>query len=714
MTFTILGMPVSFAVLKRENMKLKKFPFVWCMASTLLLTQACNKMQTPDPAPSPTLSRAVTTGLPPSAGSGAIVSIYRTGLAALLAGDGTPGLVNSSGQFARFKYPSGTATDRDGNVFVADQLNHVIRKIDRFGQATTYAGTGKAGADNGALTTASFNGPCGIAIDKITGIIYVADFNNDRIRTISGGVVNTLAGGFKGDVEGWGTSAKFNGPSAVALDNSGFLIVADQNNNCIKRIAGMYVTKLSGGTINTPGYVDGSRTTSRFNGPSCLTVGPDGGVYVGDGNNKVVRRVDFTGNTTTYVYANNNMGVPSGLAMDSSQTLYVTSYTNHAVYQKLPNGASGRLVGSGIPGYAVGIGDIAQFNSPVGAALDNHGNLFVSDRLGHRVRQIELEAYGQVKTWLGDGKQGLVDKQGMQAEFYNPAAIATDKDGNEYIADAGNHVIRKVSLFGFVSTLAGSTKGFKDSDNGALAQFNTPTGVAVDGQGNVYVADCNNHRIRKITPSGAVTTVAGQTTRGSRNGAASQALFDYPLGIGIDLNGNLFIAGGNENRIRKIATDGTVSTVAGTGISGNADGGPGVAQFHTPAALSIDRNGTIFVADRDNNSIRTVSQSGQVATFAGSTRGFLNAQGKAAQFNMPTGVVVDAADIVYVADRGNNRIRRISRGGVVTTQAGSGNSTLTNGGGFFSGFNMPFGIGMNIYGNLLICDWGNNCVRILE
>jgi sugar lactone lactonase YvrE len=671
-------------------------------------------MEAPGPTISPTTVRAAANAVPPGAGAGTIVSISRIALATSLAGDGTRGYVNALGPFARFNSPAGNACDRDGNVYVVESINNVIRKIDRTGLVTTYAGSGAQGHNDGPAATATFAYPQDIAIDRVSGTMYVADTYNNCIRQISpGGTVSTLAGGIQGDAEGWGTSAKFWTPTSLAIDAGNNIYVADEGNNCIKKVTGVgFVTKLAGGTRNTSGYVDGTGANARFSGPYTITAGPDGLVYVTDFN-RAIRRIDYTGNTSTLARSETALGLTVGLVMDSTNTLFIADNPTHNVYTLSPNGKFSLLAGNGTSGFAIGIGALAQFREPWGAALDDFENLYISDYDDCRIRKLEMTSFGKVSTLAGNGTQGVVNGAATAAEFYNPSAIAADAAGNTYVADANNHLIRKITPAGIVSTLAGSIKGFQDG-TGAGAKFNTPTGLTVDAQGNLYVADCNNHRIRKITPSGVVTTVAGQTTRGSKDGPAAQALFDYPLGIAADANGNLFIAGGNENRIREISVGGQVSTIAGTGVAGNADGGAGVAQFRVPAALSIRKDGSIMVADRDNHRIRWVSLNGQVSTFAGSTPGFLNAQGRSAQFNSPTGIVVDAAGMVYVADRGNNRIRKISPRGVVYTQAGSGNGTYSDDDGYFAGFKLPFGIAMDKDGRLLIADWGNNRIRVIQ
>ncbi|MFT6289570.1 MAG: streptogramin lyase, partial [Ilumatobacter sp.] len=316
---------------------------------------------------------------------------------------GSTGEDNANGISASFNYPVGVAVDGSGNVYVADQFNHLIRKISPTGDVTTLAGTaGSTGANNANGTSASFNYPTGVAVDG-SGHVYVADSSNHLIRKISpSGVVTTLAGdaGNSGAVDGNGTSASFNKPFGVAVDGSGYVYVADQDNHLIRKIspAGV-VTTLAG---------DGSFGEDNANGIS------------------------------------------------------------------------------------------ASFNNPVGVAVDGSGNVYVADQSNHLIRKISPT--GDVTTLAGTaGNSGEDNANGTSASFSYPSGVAVDGSGNVYVADYGNHLIRKISPSGDVTTLAGTAgNSGAVNANGISASFSTPFGVAIDGSGNVYVADYSNHLIRKI------------------------------------------------------------------------------------------------------------------------------------------------------------------------------------------------------------------------
>jgi VCBS repeat-containing protein len=273
---------------------------------------------------------------------------------------------------------------------------------------------------------------------------------------------------------------------------------------------------------------------------------------------------------------------------------------------------------------------------------------------------IGVTVYG-VTTLAGSGTAGFNDGTGMGAQFNLPVGVAVDSSGNVYVADSSNHRIRKIDSDGVVSTLAGSGTAGSVDGTGTAAQFNSPWGVAVDSSGNVYVVDRVNFNIRKITPGGVVTTLAGYANRkGKDDGTGTEALFDAPTGAAVDSSGNVYVADTLNHNIRKITPAGVVSTFAGSGTAGSADGTGTAAQFHYPCGVAVDSSGNVYVADMENHNIRKITPAGVVSTFAGSgTSGYGDGTSTAAQFNNPTGVAVDSAGNVYVADSKNYRIRKI-------------------------------------------------------
>jgi sugar lactone lactonase YvrE len=315
------------------------------------------------------------------------------------------------------------------------------------------------------------------------------------------------------------------------------------------------------------------------------------------------------------------------------------------------------LAGSGAAGFVNATGTAAKFNSPIGVAVDAAGNVYVGDQGNNMIRKIT--ATGVVSTFAGSVTSGYANGIGTSAKFFNPMGLAVDLSGNVYVADNNNHRIRKITPAGVVTNLAGSgVAGFADG-TGTAAQFSRPNGITVDASGNVYVGDSANNRIRKITPSGVVTTFAGSGAQGYADGTAISAQFYGPTGLFVDATGNVYVADNRNNRIRKITPSGVVTTLAGSGVQGYADGNGTSAQFFAPMGVAVDGSGNVYVADNLNNRIRKITPLGVVSTFAGSVWGSINGSVTAAQFNAPMGIAISTSGNIYVADRWNESIRKI-------------------------------------------------------
>ena len=324
---------------------------------------------------------------------------------------------------------------------------------------------------------------------------------------------------------------------------------------------------------------------------------------------------------------------------------------------------------------------------------------------------------GNVTTLAGNGTRGFADGPGNTAQFNNPYGVAFAPNGNIYVADTYNQRIRVTNpTTGQVTTLAGTgTEGFADGP-GTNARFNYPTGVAVAPNGNIYVADQGNQRIRAINPTtGQVTTLAGTGTPGFADGPGNTAQFDYPTGVAVAPNGTVYVADQENQRIRAInPTTGQVTTLAGTGTEGFADGPGTNAQFNNPYGVAVAPNGTVYVADQENQRIRAINPTtGQVTTLAGSSAGFADGPGNTAQFLYPQGVAVAPNGTVYVGDTGNNRIRAINpTTGRVTTLAGS-TAGFADGTGTNAQFNFPYGVAVAPNGTIYVADWFNHRIRTI-
>jgi sugar lactone lactonase YvrE len=346
-----------------------------------------------------------------------------------------------------------------------------------------------------------------------------------------------------------------------------------------------------------------------------LIVDTKGEIWIADTGNRLIRtlgtqaqmRTSAGGKTEGSVDGPLNealFNTPSGLAFDGQGNLFVADEDNHAIRKITPNGDVSTVAGTGVPGFLDGPGKTALFDSPHCVAVNSQGAVFVSDRDNHRIRKID--AQGDVTTFAGQAIAGLADGMGGIAKFSAPYGLVFDKQDNLYVADSDNHVIRKIDPQGNVVTFAGTgSRGYQDGPS-ATARFDTPYGLAFDGTGNLYVADYGNHRIRKIDPQGVISTVAGTGNNGYSDGAALQAEFDRPTSIVLDPQGNLFIVDQNNERIRQLDTTGKVTTLAGTGTAGFQDGPLNQAQFDEPFGITIDAKGTLYIGDRENYSIRRI------------------------------------------------------------------------------------------------------------
>lgn len=310
--------------------------------------------------------------------------------------------------------------------------------------------------------------------------------------------------------------------------------------------------------------------------------------------------------------------------------------------------------GDGTSGTTDATGTAARFSAPQGIARDSVGNLFVTDQNSHRIRKINTAG---VVTTLAGSMQGFSDGAGTVALFKAPQSIVIDSAGNLFVTDQGNHRIRKIDTAGVVTTVAGNTQGFSDA-TGTAALFDNPQGITLDSEGNLFVSDTGNNCVRKINTAGVVTTIAGGL-QGSADGVGTLAQFMAPQGLTLDSAGNLLVADLDNHRIRKINTAGVVTTIVG-GLQGSADGIGSAAQFSNPRGVTIDTAGILYVIDTINHHIRRMDTDGTVITIAGSNLGFSDGVGTAAWFNMPMRAVVDSAGILYIVDSSNHRIRKLA------------------------------------------------------
>jgi len=331
--------------------------------------------------------------------------------------------------------------------------------------------------------------------------------------------------------------------------------------------------------------------------------------------------------------------------------------------------------------------------------------------------KVPHEIYGNTNTYAGTGVGGLQNGMTNKSRLNHPSKLVFDRLGNLYVSEEGNNTIRKISADGIVSTFAGSGKEGKENHvNGLMASFHGPSGMVFDKAGNLYIADIYNHQIRKIDSKGSVTVFAGNGKQGFVNAAtALNASFAFPVDIAMDSEGNVLVVDEGNHAIRKISSAGVVSTYAGTGFAGAQDDMNGLkASFNQPNGIAVDKKGNVFVADQLNHRIRKISVTGEVSTIAGSgiAGSADNPVGLLANFNHPRTIAIDRLGNLFVGDVANNKIRKISEVGVVTTLAGTGAAGSRDDSlGMRAGFYFPNGLTIDESGNLYVADQLNNKIR---
>jgi len=533
---------------------------------------------------------------------------------------------------------------------------------------TTLAGAAVIGSNDGPAGVARFNFPMGIAADS-AGNSYVADTENNTIRKISpAGVVSTLAGnaGYSidphqgdGQGNGNGSAARFSHPAGVVVDATGNVFVAGGGDNAIRKIT-------PGGVVTT---VAGGGSTSSFNGPQAITLDAAGNLYVADSQNFAIKKITPAGVVTTLAGGSSGTSdgngsaaqfdLPRGIAVDSAGTVYVADTFGATIRKISPTGDVTTFAGTArTRGYADGAGTAALFNYPRGLAIDLAGNLYVADSGNCIIRKITPS--GVVSTVAGASlNSGHADGIGT-ARFFEPAAVALDPAGNLLVADHLDQAIRRITPSGVVSTIAGlSPFQYVGSNGGAGvdARFNQPIAVAAAPTGDLYVADAQNHTIRKIAPNGFVVTLAGLAGEpGYLDGNGATARFNNPNALATDAAGNIYVADNGNAVVRKITPDGTVTSVAGrAGFRGALDGPAGTAALGDMVGIAVRPNGNLVVSEQQ--AVREITPDGAIRSLS------VTSVALEPKFG---GIAVDSADNIYLLDRENGQIIRIAPSGSVT------------------------------------------------
>ena len=619
-----------------------------------------------------------------------IRKVDAAGVISTVAGSGRDGYSGDGGPAVRAQLaePWGAAVDGKGNLYIADTGNNRIRKVDAAGVISTIAGSGEwgYGGDGGPALRARLAGPLSAAADGM-GNLYIADKSNNRIRKVdAAGAISTVAGtgerGYGGD-GGPALRAQLAEPWGAAVDGMGNLYIADKGNNRIRKVdaAGVISTVAGSGGWGYGGD-GGPALQARFLAPSGVAADAAGNLYIADTGNNRIRKVDAAGVISTVAgtgkqgYGGDGgaavraqLAFPLGAAADGAGNLYIVDAGNNRIRKVDAAGAISTVAGTGDVGDG-GPAVRAWLGFPGSVTADGAGNLYIADTFNERIRKVD--AAGVISTVAGSGERGYVGDGGpaAQARLASPLSAAADGAGNLYFVDAGNHCVRKVDAAGAVSTVAGSGRYGYGGDGGPAvrAQLALPRGAALDDAGNLYIADTENHRVRKVDAAGAISTVAGTGKQGysGDGGAAVRAQLAFPWGVAADGAGNLYIADRNNHRIRKVDAAGAISTVAGSGQWGyGGDGGAAVrAQLAFPYNVAADEAGSLYIADTWNDRIRKVDAAGVISTIAGTGEMGYSGDGGAAvraRLSYPADVAVDRAGNLYVADSGNNSIRRLRR-----------------------------------------------------
>jgi sugar lactone lactonase YvrE len=567
--------------------------------------------------------------------SGQNVNIIHT-----VAGGGT---VNSSPLLADIPGPTSLVEDKNGNLYVAAPYSQYIFEVSG-GNVTQFAGVGYI-ADRykpGKATDEPLWNPYGLAVDKL-GNIYIADTGNNRIRKVdTSGNIIVFAGTSKpcyfqgrcGDGK-LAVDAKLNNPQGVAVDSAGNVYIADTGDNRIR------VVKTNGNIYQFAG---------SSNVPACTSpTSPcgDGGPAISAGLNAPIA-VELDGKGSIYI------------ADSGDNRVRVVTLKTHIISAFAGNGTTCTATGKcGDGGSAVA----ASMGPPRGVVPDTLGNVYIADARDNRIRIVTA---GTINTFAGTGVHGYQGDGGSptSAQLAGPNGVFADSHGHVFICDTGNQVVREVTA-GVIGTILGGGNG-GDGGSPVSAQLANPTGVAVDSSNNYYIADTINNRIRWVSGN-AIQTLAGTGLNGysGDGGPAISAQLNAPLGMAVDGSGNVYIADTNNKVIREVSS-GTINAFAGTGapcipttgLCG--DGGPAVsAKLTSPSSVAVDALGNVFIADPSTQRVREVS-GGTITTFAGTgTAGYSGDHGpaSAAELSNPGGVAVDAFKNVYIADAGNNVIR---------------------------------------------------------
>ena len=639
--------------------------------------------------------------------------------------------------------PSGLTFDDDGNLYITEFSRFVVWRLDASGTVTRVAGNGGSipGAP-GMLATETPLGDLGGAVIDHAGRLHVAGLGRVNIVDEEG-VLRVEVGAGRPGIAGDGgpaNQAQVGRVTGLAVGPENELYIADGYRVRMVDSTGMISTVA--GRAWPPGYGGdgGPAVDAQLGWVFGLAVDSAGNLFIADSTNFRVRMVDTAGMITTVAGSGVSgftgdggpateaqLGTVAGLAVDDAGNIYISDLEHHRVRKIDPSGTISTVAGSGLGGYNGDniLATEATLLHPRGVAVDPSGNLYIGDAYNHRVRRVDQ--MGMITTVAGIGQWEEVGDGGpaLEADLRSPSTVAVDAFDNVYIADGLNSRIRKVDTEGTITTVAGTGAwGFDGDGVPALeALFTVPTGVAVDGYGNLYITSNEDNRVRRVNAVGVVTTVAGarEPGFGGDGGPATRAQFQTPTGLATDTRGNLYIADTDNHRVRMVNSVGVITTVAGTGEFGaGGDGGPAtMATVEFPVSVAVDAFGNLYIG-QGPGVVRKVDPAGVITTVAGQygAFGFGGDGGPAvsARLTVPEGLAVDMFGNLYIADVANHVVRRVDPMGMIATVAGSGESGTGGDGGpaLDVPLTSPGGVATDSRGNVYIAETWDHKVRKLS
>ncbi|OJJ17694.1 hypothetical protein BKI52_27925 [marine bacterium AO1-C] len=635
---------------------------------------------------------------------------------------------------AALSTPRGVAKDASGNIYIAEIGSDRVRKVATDGTITTLAGIGiqNSTGDGGLAINAALSNPTAVAIGP-NGNVYIADQGNNRIRMVhvNTGIITTVAGGGSslGD-GGLATAARLNGPEDIAFDSQGNLYIADKDHHRIRKV------NASDGIISTvagmgsSGYLGdgGLATAARLHRPTGVAFDQNDNLYIADFSNNAVRKVNASDGIISTVAGNGSFGNVTDGNLATSGGLFevrrITVDNNNDFYFSTGFSVRKVTVTTGI----IGTVSITSLNSPYAITFDSNGDFFVASQNNRYVLKV-ASATGPTTIVAGNGLSSYAagtrgdGGKAANALLASPRGMTRDAQGNLFLVNYDGHSVRKISATdSVITTLAGTgTAGFSgDGGPGTSATLFQPTGIVVDATGNIYFSDANNHRIRKVATDGTITTVVGTGSAGfsGDGGLATAAQLFAPRGLVFDASGNLYIADASNRRVRKVATNGIITTVAGTGSSGfSGDGGAATAAtLNLPYGIAVDASGNLYIADRNEHRVRKIDAvTGIISTVAGNGGTTDNGDGglaTAAAIRFPNGVAIDNGGNLYIASEG--RLRKVDANtGIISTIAGNSNNNSINEDGSSVVFADLVGIALATNGEIFVTDERNHRVAQL-